>query len=95
VIDLNSAMTPMSISVSLDLEDRVKAAAKECGANVSSFARQALEAYLTVLSEAEETPKQVQTSGPQCKVCGAFTTYKRVNSHGMCMKCEGETNDNR
>src|SRR5580698_3902778 len=49
MIDLNSAMTPMSISVSLDLEDRVRAAAKECGVNISSFARQAFEAYLTAL----------------------------------------------
>ena len=49
MIDLNSAMTPMSISVSLDLEDRVKAAANECGVNISSFARQALEAYLSAL----------------------------------------------
>jgi hypothetical protein len=31
---------------------------------------------------------QVQTSGPKCKQCGAFTTYKRVNTHGLCMKCE-------
>lgn len=31
---------------------------------------------------------QVQTSGPQCKKCGAFTTRARVESHGLCMKCE-------
>ena len=34
--------------------------------------------------------EQVQTSGPQCKKCGAFTTKTRVESHGMCMKCESE-----
>ena len=33
-------------------------------------------------------PVQVQTSGPQCKSCGAFTTKTRVQSHGLCMKCE-------
>jgi hypothetical protein len=33
---------------------------------------------------------QTQTSGPRCVVCGAFTTYKRVETHGMCMKCEGD-----
>ncbi len=32
-----------------------------------------------------------QTSGPQCKNCGAFTTYARVNSYGMCMKCEHDS----
>jgi hypothetical protein len=31
VIDLNSATTPMSISISLELETSIKAAAKECG----------------------------------------------------------------
>ena len=35
-------------------------------------------------------PKQVQVSGPQCKKCGGFTTYKRRDSHGLCMKCELE-----
>lgn len=35
--------------------------------------------------------RQVQTSGPQCKKCGAFTTQARVDSHGMCMKCETES----
>ena len=40
--------------------------------------------------KAEVLIKQVQTSGPKCKGCGAFTTYKRVNTHGLCMKCEGE-----
>ena len=50
MIDLNSAMnTLMAHWGSLDLEDRVKAAANECGINISSFARQALEAYLTAL----------------------------------------------
>lgn len=38
----------------------------------------------------ESQGKQVQTSGPQCKKCGAFTTYKRVETHGLCMKCERE-----
>lgn len=38
----------------------------------------------------ENSGKHVQTSGPQCKKCGAFTTYARVNSHGFCMKCEQE-----
>ena len=32
--------------------------------------------------------KNVQTTGPQCKKCGAFTTRKRANTHGLCMKCE-------
>ena len=37
----------------------------------------------------ENAPKpQVQTSGPRCKKCNSFTTYKRVNSHGFCMRCE-------
>ncbi len=34
--------------------------------------------------------KQVQTSGPQCLHCGAFTTKARVELHGLCMKCEHE-----
>lgn len=33
---------------------------------------------------------QVQISGPQCKNCRAFTTRKRVVTHGLCMKCENE-----
>lgn len=33
---------------------------------------------------------QVQTNGPRCKKCNAFTTYARVNTHGLCMKCEQE-----
>jgi len=33
-----------------------------------------------------ETTKQ--TSGPRCAICDAFTTYKRVETHGLCMKCE-------
>jgi len=33
-------------------------------------------------------PRIVQESGPQCKLCHAFTTYARVAAHGMCMKCE-------
>jgi hypothetical protein len=39
------------------------------------------------LEQIDVHPKQVQTSGPKCK-CGAFTTYKRVETHGLCMKCE-------
>jgi hypothetical protein len=35
--------------------------------------------------------KAQQTSGPQCKKCGALTTQARVDSHGMCMKCETES----
>lgn len=39
----------------------------------------------------EEEPKpQVQTRGPQCKNCGAFTTKKRVETIGLCMRCENE-----
>jgi len=38
----------------------------------------------------EERPKQIQTSGPRCKQCGAFTTKKRVETHGLCMKCEND-----
>jgi hypothetical protein len=34
--------------------------------------------------------KQVQTSGPTCKNCGCFTTYKRATSHGLCMMCEND-----
>src|SRR5258708_25245604 len=35
-------------------------------------------------SEVEDAPNpQVQVSGPQCKKCGAFTTYARVKSHGL------------
>jgi hypothetical protein len=36
--------------------------------------------------------KIVQTSeeGPRCKQCRAFITYARVESHGLCMKCELE-----
>lgn len=37
-----------------------------------------------------QKPVIIQTSGPQCKKCGAFTTYARVESHGLCMKCELE-----
>ena len=33
---------------------------------------------------------QIHTNGPQCKKCGAFTTQKRVDTHGLCMKCEQE-----
>ncbi len=33
---------------------------------------------------------QVQTSGPQCKRCHAFTAYRRIANQGLCMKCEGE-----
>lgn len=36
----------------------------------------------------ESSQVQVQTSGPQCKQCGAFTTAKRVETHGLCMRCE-------
>jgi hypothetical protein len=54
VIDLNSAMTPMSISVSLELETSIKAAAKECGVGVSAFCRAALEGYLAMLSEGDD-----------------------------------------
>ncbi len=32
------------------------------------------------------------TGGGQCKNCKGITTYARVNSHGLCMKCEGEKN---
>lgn len=39
------------------------------------------------------TSPQIQTSGPQCKKCGNFTTYKRVESHGLCMKCETEATE--
>lgn len=42
------------------------------------------------LEEAICKAKAIQTSGPQCKKCGAFTTKTRVESHGLCMKCEGE-----
>jgi hypothetical protein len=38
--------------------------------------------------ELEPLPENKQVSGPQCKVCGAFTTHARVDSHRMCMKCE-------
>lgn len=34
-----------------------------------------------------------QTSGPRCRKCGAFTTYARVDSHGMCMRCESAAKD--
>ena len=39
--------------------------------------------------DAEPEPR-IQTEGPKCKQCGAFTTYTRVNTHGLCMKCERE-----
>ena len=45
------------------------------------------EPMVEALAETGHVP-QVQTSGPQCKKCGAFTTKKRVESHGLCMKCE-------
>lgn len=41
------------------------------------------------LAQPEPQP-QIQVSGPKCRFCGAFTTYARVFSHGMCMKCEDE-----
>lgn len=45
--------------------------------------------------EEPTTRPQIQTSGPQCKKCGAFTTYARVESHGLCMKCEIESSPGR
>src|SRR5208337_5323957 len=42
-------------------------------------------------SEPQASEPQVQVSGPQCVKCGAFTTYARVRSHGLCMKCENAT----
>lgn len=39
----------------------------------------------------ERVEKEImQTSGPQCKKCGAFTTQKRVDTTGLCMGCELE-----
>jgi hypothetical protein len=35
-------------------------------------------------------PHEVGLNSRRCTRCGAFTTYKRVESHGMCMKCEHE-----
>ena len=32
--------------------------------------------------------RDTQTRGPKCKRCGAFTTYARVRSCGLCMRCE-------
>lgn len=40
---------------------------------------------------AENEIVRQQISGPKCKNCGAFTTYTRVNTHGLCMKCENES----
>lgn len=35
-----------------------------------------------------DRPVHHQVSGPRCKDCHGFTTYTRVNSHGLCMQCE-------
>ena len=32
----------------------------------------------------------VQESDPRCRNCGGFTTYARVSSHGLCMRCEND-----
>lgn len=41
---------------------------------------------------AERMSPAPQISGPRCKKCGAFTTYARVESHGLCMQCETDAN---
>ncbi|HZS43376.1 MAG TPA: hypothetical protein VFA52_04295 [Candidatus Paceibacterota bacterium] len=38
--------------------------------------------------ENDNKKKHIQESGPRCKNCGAFTTYMRVYTHGLCMRCE-------
>lgn len=40
----------------------------------------------------EEDDCHRQRSGGICRKCGGFTTYKRQNTHGLCMRCEVEVN---
>jgi hypothetical protein len=61
-----------------------------CSNLTAEFSEQ-IDVFNDVHSLCPQHPKQVQTSGPQCTKCGAFTTYKRVESHGLCMKCEHES----
>jgi hypothetical protein len=61
-----------------------------CSNFTAEFSEQ-IDVFNDVHSLCPQHPKQVQTSGPQCTKCGAFTTYKRVESHGLCMKCEHES----
>ena len=57
--------------------------------SIDSYWKIAAEDWVQELDAARTAP-QVQTEGPKCKQCGAFTTYTRVNTHGLCMKCEQE-----
>ena len=68
-----------------DVKEKTGASDEELGAVMSVVAREFMEVNCL-----KEPKRQVQTSGPQCKKCGAFTTYARVDSIGLCMKCDHE-----
>ncbi len=63
---------------------------KEIALQLALFNEHLREADAAVFGTPAEPPVQKQVSGPQCKKCGAYTTYARVRSHGLCMKCERE-----
>lgn len=61
---------------------------------ISEYWKTEAEEWVKELDAAEEQTvvAHTQVDGPKCKQCGAFTTYARVNTHGLCMKCEQEQN---
>jgi hypothetical protein len=58
--------------------------------SISSYWRDEALAWVAQFDAPLSEQKPVQTSGPACTNCGAFTTRTRVRSHGMCMRCEYE-----
>lgn len=60
--------------------------------SLSDYWKHEAEEWVKELDANSETIPQVQTDGPQCKRCGTFTTRTRVDTHGLCMKCEQEHN---
>lgn len=69
----------------VDIQEKTGASKEELNLALSMIAREVMG-----VNGFKEPKRQVQTSGPQCKRCGAFTTYARADSIGLCMKCEHE-----